>query len=545
MNSITCPIPVAPRANAVLAHGSPLRALAWEMLWKSRVHLPALLVLWGVGAWLAHAIASAPPDDPGMISFRQTGVLLWLTSLILGFAPFTLMESHGGWRFSSMTTRWFVLPVPATVLVLLPLTLGWAAIAAVHSAWSPLVQRLLPGTDARYHLVLLLGLMAVVQTISWVTPRKPAQFWTLAAPLMLVALWLAFAPPTSPRWAVQRGEVMRYMAGVALVLVVAAIGVARAHRRGDWPGGFSLALPGRTARRHNGGDAAPLRSPFAALAWTETRPLWRAFALSWLVVATLITIAVIGGMHSYQPERRWFSEVATMAALNYLMLWGLLWLAPAGMVVAGESLGVFKTGFTSFRATLPVNAGGLLAPRLLAMLLAFLTVWVPIVVLLAVSLPDMPPGYPRFPDMLPMLVWFAIIGAHVMIGALPLLLTGRLEGLPTLLVPSLLAWMGTWQLAGYLGGEGESTPAVGVVVALLTVKLLVATTGVVLAVRGGHLRLRSAALATAVWALLALGAIWTVGSHGNHMRALASVTLLPCARLAWCPLAVAFNRHRG
>ena len=145
MNSITCPIPVPPRANAVLAHGSPLRALAWEMLWKSRVLLPALLVLWGVGAWLEHAIASAPPDDPGMISFRQTGVLLWLTSLILGFAPFTLMESHGGWRFSSMTTRWFVLPVPATVLVLLPLALGWAAIAAVHSAWSPLVQRLLPG----------------------------------------------------------------------------------------------------------------------------------------------------------------------------------------------------------------------------------------------------------------------------------------------------------------------------------------------------------------------------------------------------------------
>ena len=59
MNSITCPIPVAPRANAVLALGSPLRALAWEMLWKNRVLLPALLVLWGVGAWLAHAIASA------------------------------------------------------------------------------------------------------------------------------------------------------------------------------------------------------------------------------------------------------------------------------------------------------------------------------------------------------------------------------------------------------------------------------------------------------------------------------------------------------
>jgi len=217
----------------------------------------------------------------------------------------------------------------------------------------------------------------------------------------------------------------------------------------------------------------------------------------------------------------------------------------AGMVVAGESLGVLKTGFTSFRATLPVNAGGLLAPRLLAMALAFLTVWVPIVVLLAVSLPEMPPGYPRLPDMLPMLVWFAIVSAHVMIGALPLLLTGRLEGLPTLLVPTLLAWMGTWQLADYLGGEGQNAPALWVVVALLTVKLLVAVTGMVLAVRGGHLRLRSAAVATLVWALLALGVIWTVGSYGNHARALASVTLLPCARLAWCPLAVAFNRHRG
>jgi hypothetical protein len=335
---------------------------------------------------------------------------------------------------------------------------------------------------------------------------------------------------------------------VSVVLALAAIGVARAHRRGDWPGGFSLGLPGRWARQHKRADASPLRSPFAALAWAEARPLWRAFALSWLAVATLLTVAIITGMHARQPGQNWFSGMAIVAVLDYWMLWAILWLAPAGMVVAGESLGVFKTGFTSFRATLPVSAGGLLAPRLLAMLLAFLTVWVPIIVLLAVSLrfaPDMPPGYPRFPEMLPMIAWFAIVSAHVMIGALPLLLTGRLDGLPTLLVPTLLAWMGTWQLAGYLGDEGESAPAVGIVIALLTAKLLLAGTGVVLAVRGGHLRMRSAAVATVVWTLLALGAIWTVGGHGNHTRALALVTLLPCARLAWCPLAVAFNRHRA
>lgn len=36
------------------------------------------------------------------------------------------------WRFRSLTTRWFVLPVPATVLVLLSLALGWHG---VHWQW--------------------------------------------------------------------------------------------------------------------------------------------------------------------------------------------------------------------------------------------------------------------------------------------------------------------------------------------------------------------------------------------------------------------------
>jgi hypothetical protein len=41
------------------------------------------------------------------------------------------------------------------------------------------------------------------------------------------------------------------------------------------------------------------------------------------------------------------------------------------------------------------------------------------------------------------------VSAHVLVGALPLLLRGRWEGFPTLLLASICSWAWTWLLVGF------------------------------------------------------------------------------------------------
>jgi uncharacterized membrane protein len=132
-----------------------IRALIWEQVWRNRIVFPALALLLALGGGFAYAQAHAAADLWWVKSAHQTVIFTFLASLLIGFAPFTLMESHSGWRMNSMVTRWFVLPVRTSVLVLVPFLFACAFMALLMGAWTPVLNQLGPGFDATYFLVVL------------------------------------------------------------------------------------------------------------------------------------------------------------------------------------------------------------------------------------------------------------------------------------------------------------------------------------------------------------------------------------------------------
>jgi len=79
-----------------------MRALVWEQCWKNRAVFGLWLVLLTLGAGLVEFIVGADPEMGWVRLARQVLIVSFLASVLVAFAPFTLMENQDGWRMNSM-----------------------------------------------------------------------------------------------------------------------------------------------------------------------------------------------------------------------------------------------------------------------------------------------------------------------------------------------------------------------------------------------------------------------------------------------------------
>lgn len=525
-----------------------IHALLWELLWKNRVVFPALLVFLAVGAGLAVLFQHAPPGVWWGKYARGAAGFTFAGSILLAFAPFTLMDSHGSWRMNSVVTRWSVLPVPTFLLVAVPLAMAGILVSVLVWAWAPILGRLFAGIDMLHVLMVLLAGIVAAQALAWAIPRRPSQFWALAGLLFLLLLLGAILPQENQGWEDLRSGVFASLAAGTGGLALLALGAARRNRCGDWPGEIPLtALRDRMWR--TGGRTGTCRHPVAALFWSEVAPGCRALVLGWVLL--MVAVVVWAGVSSWlrRPEMPidWQRIGLGMLLEGWANL-AVLWLMGWGLYLACEPGLGFQTRLSGFRGTRPLTVGVLAGTRISAVVLGWLCLWVPLLVLQP-SIAWM--GLPE--DDLIMLMQQAsqitagrmVFSAAMVIGALPLLLWGRLEGLPTLFLVTLVAWGWSWILGGFAYQNPPEEWLVWALAALLGARFLAAGGLLWRSHRQGYITWRFPAVLLGGWLAIAVGfqLLFTPWQAWGVVSALAPLVMIPLVRLAACPLAMGANRH--
>lgn len=525
-----------------------LRALLWEILWKNRIVAPALAVLFGVGVWMISTVIRAQAaglSEQASYYPRSIAVMAFLASLLLIYAPFTLMESQSGWRMNSMITRWFVLPVRTWILVAVPFLLGCACVAIIAGAWWLPLKKYIPLDVFECVVAVLCASMAMVQAAAWATPRKPWQFWICIGTAGYLTLWFIVIRHLQAGVKFNRNQVLENAALATLFAWGVAYGFGLLTRKGIWPGciqlpNLSALIPWkRKMPRHIG-------SPESALYWSESVPIWRFFGLGWLGIVVLVTFGIWMEVHNEDIARKMGEKFIVLVCYNTLPVLAVAWLAPLAIAAGCASPGVCWTRMSPYLAMQPIRSGELARARLRGVFLAWLFVWLPFLIFAPVfqTIQDNPGDLIASSKVYSMIGWLMVVSAHVGIGFLPLLLWGRLEGLPTLILAMLCSWVVSWQLAGWLrGGEG-SQPALWMVGGLLAIKIIVAVGLIVHSYRQGQITLKYAFSIPAIWMLIGVALALVSWRDFGVLRAMAVLILLPLVRPALCPVAVALNRHR-
>jgi hypothetical protein len=524
-------------------------ALLWELGWKNRLIVPVLLLGFLLGAGLAFALDRAEPDVWWGNYARGTGFIAFTASILLAFAPFTLMESHGSWRMNSVITRWSVLPARTCCLVAVPLAIAWAVLALVVWAWAPVLERLFHGIDSFYMLAVYLTGAVAAQALAWAIPRKPSQFWTVAALLFLTLVLGSIVPQERAGWQDARLRTLAMLGGASVGFALLALWAAQRNRCGDWPGevpftklwsGFRRVKPvGRVFRNRT-----------AALLWSEVLPGCRAFAVSWLVLGLILAAWGCGIWWLRRPDVpiHW-PLVAVGMLIEGLPNLGVPWLMAWGLFLGCEAGMGFQTKLSGFRSTRPLTAGMLAGTRMTSMALSWLVAWAPLLIaqhLLFLAPLTSDEALLFSGQAIPFTLGRMAFSASVMIAALPVLLWGRLEGFPTLLLASLIAWAWSCALAGF-AFQKEASDWVGwALAAYLGLKLAVAAWSFRRSLRSGWITWRFPAVLTGGWlaVVAAMLWLWSPWLSWSLPGVLAPAAMIPLARLAACPMAMAANRHR-
>jgi hypothetical protein len=210
---------------------------------------------------------------------------------------------------------------------------------------------------------------------------------------------------------------------------------------------------------------------------------------------------------------------------------------------------LFRSRMTSFRSTLPVGCGALGGQKVLMLGIGWALIWAPLVGITYFydsTLLGMANETSTF--MRTVLCRFVVASAYVLVGALPLFLWGRFEGFPNFLLAGVCVWAFAWGLSGNLKVESGDFPGWrwGLMGCVLAVKFGAALAGLNLGIRKGHATWRFASILLGGWLFLALSLGWWLPHWEENAlwNALTIAVLLPLARLAWCPVALAANRHR-
>jgi hypothetical protein len=527
-----------------------IRALFWEMVWKNRIVFPALGIFICLGAALSSPLREATSDTWWAGYARGAIVAAFLGSLLLGFAPFTLMDSQGGWRMNSMTTRWFILPVRTGFLVGIPLVVALSVMILSVALWTPILSGIFRGIDMVYILAVFAAGVAAAQALAWLIPRKPGQFWAFMALLFPALLFVAVIPQDSPQWNASRVRMTLVLATMVPGLALLALWAARKNRCGDWTGEMPLTGLVEFLRRP-GALGGRGRTPVTALFWSDTVPVLRAFLLGWLGLVGLIFGWACLTILVRRPDLRFNWELISLGTLEALPFFAVFWLMGWGLLFAGEPGGGFQTRLSSFRAMRPVATGILAGMRLMPLVLAWGCVWVPLVMVQLMHPWDNTGLPPRMAaqvsrDASVLLAWRMAFSASAMVAALPWLMRGRIEGFPNVFLATLVAWIWPALLTGLANPENPAAGRNAILGGLLVLKLT-ATIGLLThAYRQGLMGWRFPAVLLGGWLVILALLLWglNVAPTNGLWGALAIAATLPLARLAACPWAMALNRHR-
>lgn len=526
---------------------SALRALLWEQIWKNRVVFPALALMLLLGALLASALHNAPPDLWWIRYARGIVVVAFLASVLLGFALFSLMESHHGWRMNSMTTRWFTLPVPTFLLVLVPFVAACVTLGLLIGVWTLVLNQIAAGFAATYFcLVVILG-ATMMQTFAWIIPRRPSQFWPVAGVVLFATLLLGIID--SPDWIARRTRMLPWLASGVPCLALIAVWAAHRNRCGDWPGEIPVDRL-RLWRPERQRRVPAYSSKATALLRADSWGTTRSFAWSWATFAVLLIGSqclsfLLRGSSRGGPTLT-FSLLAYLA-LQLLPFCTVLWLAVCGLFAGCEPGSGFRTQLSSLRATLPAGTGTLAAQRLGSVVILWLMVWLPLLVIVPwydTSLAGTDPTTAKR-ELLASLAFWMAIGANVAVGALPLILWGRFDGFPNLLLCGMASWTLPWLLNLSLRTPGTEDVRWGVVLGWGTLKIIVAGWALFHGLRTRSITWRFATGLIGGWLgfSLLLGLL-SAGPSPVAERAISIALFVPLARPALSAIALAANRHR-
>ncbi|MHB8520807.1 MAG: hypothetical protein ACYDH9_08605 [Limisphaerales bacterium] len=508
-----------------------------------------------------------------------SGVLL-VFSVYVVFAIFGCTEPHAARGFTGIPPRRFALPVRTRTLVMWPIAFGCATLLLLFLAWSRLVLKpLLPAgvTMPEFYLVmLLLAGLAVFQALVWGLPSFPK---TRAVLIILLVLGLSpfavlsFSMPTAggewpERWSIWQPNLTQLFAVAWVGGVGAAWFGVRQERRGGWAGWQRTSRIADSIREWTP-HSLEFFSPLHAQLWIEWRRNCRLQLGVWmLVVGIFLGVACLLGSSSGEF---FFSGVGD--AIDFLKTVGLVaCVAVMGLNLARDGSSK-RLALSSFTATRPIRTGDLLTAKLLAgvatWILAVSILAVAMVLAVAAVAPPSDQMWAEWNRMqnrghilnLGTIVFVLAFALHVFCGILPLSLSGRIPGFPWSLLPLLLIYGGLLNAFDWFQRHNQWFGLLFILlVAAVVLKLLVAVWGFRRAI---GLRLVSTGfvafyvifwlVGTGLLALLAFMYAGTAGFgfHGLRlMRALgaifipAAILVLPLARIALSPLALAMNRHR-
>jgi hypothetical protein len=137
-----------------------------------------------------------------------------------------------------------------------------------------------------------------------------------------------------------------------------------------------------------------------------------------------------------------------------------------------------------------------------------------------------------------------VFSASAIVAALRLLLWGRLEGFPTVLLASLVAWCWTLVLGAFAGQRPAPDWLTWALGGLLVAKLAAAAWLLLRSYRQAYLTWRFPAILLGGWVGLIGGISWLFSpwQSSGLEGLLALAVMIPLVRLAACPLAMASNR---
>ena len=468
-------------------------------------------------------------------------------SLFALFAIFGAAEPNSARGFTGIPPRRFTLPVRTSTLVGWPMGLGWATLALTYLAWSYGVLQ--PLTKARgsmpdlYLLLLLSAGLSSFQALVWALPSFP-KLRAFLLTLLVLSLFIGAALPFDSTTNRLGEPVLMAACGVLWAATIGAawLGV-KLERRGFWNGwarldpaadSFRLVLP----------TVIQFAGPLHAQCWME----WRRNGRMAVGVTVAIFIA-LAACAATLPFGDGHLQTVAGALVSVLSFAAAGWVGIAGLNLARD--GSSRTlAMSSFTAVRPVSVGTMIEAKLIVGIIVWLAGAFGFAAVWAV-LSMLSPGRSAAPALF--LCWTVAVSAHVFVGILPLCLSGRMAGFPWSFLPWLLVYGGIVNVAIWFGEHPNHLDALFWLCAFaLLLKLAMAGWGFTRAVRERLVSPGFVGVYVTLWLLLssflvraALAQVDGFG-WGDWSMALipGAALMIPLARIALSPLALAANRHR-